>query len=527
MKGRTRRTIINVPKESTLDSIADMMISRLAEVDVAVKENIPHEIEKEIRMRYKERLPFNINAFDIGYILKDKYKYGNQLIIDKYTRDHLRVTNIDGEVHNMYKKRIYTKDFDYGTSWNVRTAVSVEYTLRDLRDYMTLDLDPKDDNYSLIREKKRCNIFIDDCILSFTSVTTTKSSRPIRPSLEIEIEFTDTPSVYGFNKCMQAVEEIISKINSLQDRISSWLNQTWTGKFFGSLPVTYRNRNLNDIKEGKYFIQVKLDGERLIVIKHEELIWTLSRSNGFKVEPNIEISKKITSSYCIDTEYAYDSKMDRYRYMAFDMLAHGDYSYFDLDFSKRLEKLKSISRKENISINPTVPIKDMMELTDKIQRDIWLYNDRFITDGIILQHDGPYTIGRDSKVFKWKSPENVTVDYLVKSEGLYLNTEQGLVRFVEEGEDILHWYPDIGYQLEIKGGDLEIDMSNDDTNYYEDIYMDKIVEATYDPKISQWIILAVRMDKSTPNFVTTAMDALESLIENITIDQLFDELKSI
>ncbi|GAU13939.1 hypothetical protein TSUD_262660, partial [Trifolium subterraneum] len=128
-------------------------------------------------------------------------------------------------------------------------------------------------------------------------------------------------------------------------------------------------------------------------------------------------------------------------------------------------------------------------------------------DGLIFQGwDDPYVPRTHEGLLKWKYANLNSVDFLFEVEGdrelLFVN-ERGKKKLMD------------GNKVAFKDGS---DPS---------LYSGKIIECTWDFDNLEWIFLRIRTDKSTPNEFNTYRKVMRSIKDNITEEDLLNEINEI
>ncbi|OIW20949.1 hypothetical protein TanjilG_25944 [Lupinus angustifolius] len=128
-------------------------------------------------------------------------------------------------------------------------------------------------------------------------------------------------------------------------------------------------------------------------------------------------------------------------------------------------------------------------------------------DGLIFQGwDDPYVPRTHEGLLKWKYAELNSVDFLFEVDGdrqlLYIN-DRGKKRLMEGNT--------------VAFGD------DSDPSFYSG----KIIECSRNPETQEWVFLRIRTDKSAPNEFNTYKKVMRSIKDNITQDDLLDEINEI
>jgi mRNA-capping enzyme len=128
-------------------------------------------------------------------------------------------------------------------------------------------------------------------------------------------------------------------------------------------------------------------------------------------------------------------------------------------------------------------------------------------DGLIFQGwDDPYVPRTHEGLLKWKYANLNSVDFLFEVEG-----ERELLFVNERGKKKLM----DGNKVAFKDGSEP------------SLYSGKIIECTWDFDNLEWIFLRIRTDKSTPNEFNTYRKVMRSIKDNITEEDLLNEINEI
>jgi hypothetical protein len=348
--------------------------------------------------------------------------------------------------------------------------------------------------------------------------------------------------------------------------------------FIGVQPVTLQKENLlidNPISITKnYSVTDKADGERNLLY--------ISGNNGKIYLIDNRLNIKYTGLYCDENEH-YNSILDgeyvttdKYgsnvaNYLAFDIYFHNNSNVSNLplisDKKSRLNKLEEILKKENIkSINNS---KFKLEVKTFLTGDKIFENNKQILDnkGYSYKRDGliftPINLPVGAKnegdkqgnlsetwyrAFKWKPPEENTIDFLVEFNGdikegsrmyKYCNLLVGYNEDIEINifEILKHKFTDqVNGKYEFAKCYLEITDNKVLSEENEQIDNNMIVEFRYDDTNEQflrWIPYRIRYDKTelyritndisnTANYYTTAQRVFNTIENPITTDMITD-----
>jgi hypothetical protein len=372
-------------------------------------------------------------------------------------------------------------------------------------------------------------------------------------------------------------------------------------------PVTLTRKNLLpaenieyvSIRDG-YSITEKADGERLLLFvdKDKQMFTINNKLNVVK----LGITHKSKASCIIDGEYVAYGKYNLLLnvYLSFDVYFVDGEDVRANNLTQRLHILEDVIRKDAYVTNtpPQGGSYNTMDLQVKkfytkgdifdntrelIQRvaglpyhtDGYIYTPIELSPGALYKNDTTISTfgGSWNKVFKWKPPEENSIDVLVKfkNESL-IQTEHGVQRCIyvemfvaykgamDEDVNIMHIYQQIG-KIKYNDAKRRNTYTNDkkptctqqrlfDYTYLpiddnikrpivpstkEPLAHDTIVEFTYNKdntsNYNKWIPLRIRHDKTTlyninktiantANAYTTAMNVWMTIIEPVDINMI-------
>jgi DNA-directed RNA polymerase delta subunit len=204
-------------------------------------------------------------------------------------------------------------------------------------------------------------------------------------------------SVYDLHKVARMISNNFAKtkrIISLTDIINK--------------PIGLNKIKFDEISSSisSYYLSPKLDGERcLIVLSEESYVLTMSGAS------NIDYSQKHET--LLDAEY-YDNK-----FIIFDLL-YDDGTHFAYSlFEDRLKYLRELKLPNNFSIQIFDEVLNPSDVVNKYYSylSLGLNTDGFILTPKHINSEKPLTGVPiryfDDKIYKWKPPENMTIDFLV------------------------------------------------------------------------------------------------------------------
>lgn len=158
--------------------------------------------------------------------------------------------------------------------------------------------------------------------------------------------------------------------------------------------ITYISELQKDITN--YFITDKIDGKRTILY--------LTNNKSYAVNDVLNTLDIQTKDVCIlDTEYYEDN------YYIFDIMVYEGNSIVNIPFEERIKYFEKFRGLPNIKIKSFIKLTaDFKDQIKKFKKEKKPYD----VDGIILTPaKGNY---KSMKVFKYKPPEQLTIDFLMK-----------------------------------------------------------------------------------------------------------------
>ncbi|KAF9762765.1 mRNA-capping enzyme subunit alpha [Nosema granulosis] len=300
-------------------------------------------------------------------------------------------------------------------------------------------------------------------------------------------------------------------------------------KFVGNHPISLTLDNIPLLLSNDYMVCEKTDGVRaLMYIRVKDgktSTYFYDRKNQLiEVDYGFEASK----SSLFDGEIFYDDETNL-RYALFDCILFEDTLVSDKNFLKRLfycetfvknlkkhedEPTKRLKQNNDISKNkidvyvkPTYKSYGFLEIYRQIK------NLKHGNDGLVFTPvDEPYVFQKRVAILKWKPPSINTVDLKIEKipekEGVY-----ALKCSYTNTMDLLLDY----YIPEDKDGDIVEgaigEFKFDSTKYVLD-YENLCV------KQGGWVLYKIRTDKDTPNHYRVVVNILNSLDENLDIEEL-------
>jgi hypothetical protein len=494
--------------------MSNLFTSRLIyDIESEIESNkSPLEIEARLR---------NLTEKQIGllrdYAEKSNMKRSDSFTIDYYV-DNKRITQEDDKYYFIIKKEIFRKIL-FSPPKDIKISISTESEKKPAKE-------PK--NFSRKRIKDRTSYEDDNLRLDITKVDDNGVLRT-----EVELEVIDSQK-FDKDKFFPAIINIYDQMKDMDTELISYLNEKLLQKISDNEKDIYsilsraRDLLIRDMtKQGllnNYTIALKADGVQKMMIFKGAKTFLFYPNQGFLYLADYKNPSwdncVLMGEWVEKSRHQYEEY--DYLFLPFDILVYQDRDVRRDNYLKRLSYLTSFY--DNTFANTHLlkkpylsPGKDIVSFYSACRQILDLEKEvKFSTDGIIFTPiDSPYlTLGQKlpqkgenkqrilSKfpdVCKYKSPENLTIDFLVKSDGLYI--KEGKFKGTKR-------YP------------------FDKKNYQvEDKYLNKIVE--FEPNLSGRDIVyyprAIRTDKKFPNRLKQSLD-IWSLVHNpIKIDTIRGE----
>jgi hypothetical protein len=293
-------------------------------------------------------------------------------------------------------------------------------------------------------------------------------------------------TLYGWSLNAKNNDEIIS----LKERItiSTNLNKLLNGNCNHIILPSIVNRpktltNLTDIKNK--VISVKLDGFHKILFFCKTGIYSCSPSSNITKISNINFQ----SSTIIECEYIPSIN----QFFGFDIMIHKNDDTRSLSLKERFNLLCKFINHINIEI---IKVKYLYFPENQINILELVNNSELLIDGLIFHSIGNY----EGDIYKWKSPENLTLDF-------YLQLEINNIYEV----------------YVIKSGRLfKMDIKISDRIMLTEEFHKKIVECRFIPDKNYWEPLKIRHDKLRPNSYEVTQNTIILLKDPITLDNIID-----
>ncbi|KAK7390624.1 hypothetical protein VNO78_25950 [Psophocarpus tetragonolobus] len=307
-------------------------------------------------------------------------------------------------------------------------------------------------------------------------------------------------------------------------------------QFPGSHPVSLNRDNLQLLRQRYYYATWKADGTRYMMLITMDGCYLIDRSFNFRRvqmrfpcrSTNDGLGEKTHHFTLLDGEMVIDtlpdSQKQERRYLIYDLMAINQVSVIERPFYERWKMLeKEVIEPRNHERHHIYQSRNPYYRYDlepfRVRRkDFWLLSTvtkllkEFIkrlsheADGLIFQGwDDPYVPRTHEGLLKWKYANLNSVDFLFEVDGdrelLFLN-ERGKKKLLEGNR---------------------VEFTDEDPSFYSG----KIIECTWDFDKLEWKFMRIRTDKSTPNEFNTYRKVMRSIRDNITEEDLLNEISEI
>ena len=282
------------------------------------------------------------------------------------------------------------------------------------------------------------------------------------------------------------------------------------GYFPGPQPVAIEKKNYPELKKNEYMVCEKSDGERaillLIHLNNKPMCFLLNRNNELYFM-DLSFKKEVYEGTIMDGELI-KTKENKWNFLIHDCMIYNGTSFLEKSHRLRYACIIDFIIKRYVNkIEDCVNIKTKLFYKygpgiDKTWSHIKNTTENNIDGLIFTPVNGFIKFGRDNSLFKWKLPENNTIDLLVK----------------QKGKNILVYYTKSGNLIEFKK------WSPTNENYKKIIaFTSNITDLVIEFKIlseESFIPYKIRTDKSVPNSEITIFNTLKNIKEAITVDDL-------
>ena len=280
--------------------------------------------------------------------------------------------------------------------------------------------------------------------------------------------------------------------------------------FPGPQPVTIEKKNIPDLAKNKYMVCEKSDGERyvmiLVNIDTKPMCFMINRNNDLYFM-DLSFKKEMFEGSIFDGELI-KTKQGSWNYLIHDCMI-----YNGSDFTKRSHHLRYNCIMDFITKRYVNNVSDCFNIKTKIfycygklLTETWDHISKTTEnniDGLIFTPvDGPIKFGRDYSLFKWKEPDNHTMDLLVKIKAkkiLLCGTNDYIFKTIDlknKNYLVINDYLNLN---KIKGG---------------------IIEFKYSVKDEMFTPYRLRLDKKFPNGEITITNTVKNITESLKVQDL-------
>lgn len=332
-------------------------------------------------------------------------------------------------------------------------------------------------------------------------------------------------------------EKLLKSVNEL-------LNNSNKRKFPGYQPISLMRFHIKDLLEEDYLVCEKTDGIRalLYICKIEGRIFGfyLDRKNIFYkldiVFPNLE-NTLFDGEVIVDRE-----NQDGQNFIICDCMSFNNVNITNLPYVNRLGyAIKFIGMYESISKNAKIKI-----VLKEIQKSYGLLSvyekskmSKHDSDGLIFTPvNSPYRSGTSVKLLKWKPPHLNSVDFVIRKSRMWDDTydllcinkygdlslfDHYFIPLDESNEERKYFYS-IDNDSEVRNID-KIQNSLCEFRFSREKYTYDIVDLT--PLKGGWEFIRIRCDKNTANSIYVVINVMNSIDEDIKIENLTEHIPEI
>lgn len=341
-------------------------------------------------------------------------------------------------------------------------------------------------------------------------------------------------------------------------------------RFLGTMPINFARRHLEFIRNKPYWISEKTDGVRFflfisrgvmpsvqlggssssVAVASAPSAYLVDRSNTYYKIPQFAALAQFlspTSDTLLDGELVRRYRSDSYYFLMYDVIAVDGKSVWNEAMKDRLAHITELVKRfdEYMVANPQQPLpftllqKEIVpkERFEAVRSKIVLqpdgetsvYGDAtgshyHLTDGLIFMPEQRYPLYTCQEMFKWKFVDRQTIDFEVTFPKPFASTSEG---YFGPTTIELHIGGNSSTTVLIKTVALapqEFERLKADINHSLRPNL-VIAEMGFDNKTGLWRYHKLRPDKDKPNYISIAMDTMESIAENVTLDELSSLLR--
>ncbi|KAJ1962938.1 hypothetical protein GGI12_002348 [Dipsacomyces acuminosporus] len=329
-------------------------------------------------------------------------------------------------------------------------------------------------------------------------------------------------------------KELANELRALVGEITG-TNRT---SFPGSQPVSFtKSGSLPQLMTTNYYVCEKSDGVRVLVLmivnktNGQPQTYFITRKNEYLFAPNVAFPVPNNKQYnqfhdktLIDAELVIDTEDDGRQIMkllGFDTLVVNGFNCMEKLLDKRLGYLNDhifepyrrlCSLNSGFAVRqPFVVEMKKFEFSYGLER---IYTTvipalKHKSDGLIFTSQvAPYTPGTCEKIIKWKPANENSIDFKIQ----VVNSEEVLL-YAWQGNSDYEYFD----KLALQPGDYQRHFGH--LKQVNGL----IIEAVYDPAYappSKWKFMRFRDDKPHGNHISVVHKIIESIRDNIELDQL-------
>lgn len=275
-------------------------------------------------------------------------------------------------------------------------------------------------------------------------------------------------------------------------------------------PISLERKDLKKLINYKYFVCIKSDGMRFLLLVYNNNTYIIDRS--FKIyQINIKFNKSL-DKFLLDGELVntYDNK---WSYIMHDCINSKGINISDCDLITRTNEINTFL--ENVVESEILFLKKQFFSFKKMDVLVKLLNENKFnhkTDGFIFTPKNE-KIGKFTQydLFKWKPMSSHTFDFKI------ILNRNGVTAYV-----IKNKLDEIPYAC-ANGGSMEEQIFMEYLNKNcQDFKNGNIVECEFDFSTGLYKPIKIRSDKIHPNSFFTVNKTLVNIKENITIKELIE-----
>ncbi|KAJ2076916.1 Dcp1p-Dcp2p decapping enzyme complex alpha subunit [Coemansia sp. RSA 988] len=329
-------------------------------------------------------------------------------------------------------------------------------------------------------------------------------------------------------------------------RLVGELSRTGRSSFPGSQPVSFtRTYTLPELLSEDYFVCEKSDGVRVLVLmvvsSNGPQTYFITRKNEYYLAPytcfpvpNNERFDQFHNKTLIDGELVIDTESDGRqvrKLLGFDVLCVAGTSCMERTLESRLGYLNDhiikpfnrMCRRVSPDYASNIPIVAEMKSFQRSYGVPLLYNEviprlKHKSDGLIFTSvSAPYTSGTCQKIIKWKPASENSIDFKLR---IIQRSPPQIMLMVWQGDNN---YTDYG-PLAMRAEDWHTTFAN-----IPDLD-GRIAEVVYDPEYdppARWRFMRFREDKPHGNHISVVDSIIESIKDNMELDELNEFMSQI